>query len=268
LEFLYGYFENINVTDILDISIVAFIIFRFLFIVQGTRAVQMLVGICGLASLYWFSISYQLYSLNWLLNHFFDYFFLILIILFQDQIRGALVSLGETKFFGRRKRIKYNVQIEEVTNACSALSRERVGALIVFERDQGLLNYALTGTKIECSIHSDILYTLFQTNSPLHDGAVIITDGKIYSAGSFLPLSKSVNIDSHFGTRHRAALGVSEVSDAVVVIVSEETGNINICYEGQFYRMSDEDELRRVLRKYLVVEAESEKDQKSFLGAS
>lgn len=268
MDYLYGYIENINITDIVDISVVAFIIYRFLLIVQGTRAVQMLVGICGLASLYWVSLSYQLYSLNWLLNHFFDYFFLILIILFQDQIRVALVSFGETKFFGRKKRVKYNIQIEEVTNACSALSRDRVGALIVFERDQGLLNYSLTGTKLNCTIHTDILFTIFQTNSPLHDGAVIITGDKIFSAGAFLPLSKNIHIDSHYGTRHRAALGISEVSDSVVVVVSEETGNINICFEGQFYKMDTLEDLRKTLRKYLVVEAESEQSKRSIFGVT
>ncbi len=268
MEYLFGYIENINITDIVDISVVAFVIYRFLLIVQGTRAVQMLIGICGLASLYWVSLSYKLYSLNWLLNHFFDYFFLILIILFQDQIRVALVSFGETKLFGRKKRVKYNIQIEEVTNACSALSRDRVGALIVFERDQGLLNYSLTGTRLDCTIHTDILFTIFQTNSPLHDGAVIINGDKIFSAGAFLPLSKNVNIDSHYGTRHRAALGISEVSDAVVVVVSEETGNINICFEGKFYKMSTLDDLRKTLRKYLVVEAESDREKRSIFGVT
>lgn len=266
MEYLYGHIDNINITDILDIVIVAIIIFRFLMIVQGTRAVQMLVGICGLAALYWFSLSYHLYSLNWLLNHFFDYFFLILIILFQDQIRVALVALGETKFLGKRKRLKYNTEIEEVVNSCAALAREKVGALIVFEKDQGLLNYSLTGTKIDCAIHSDILYSLFQTNSPLHDGAVVISDGRIFSAGAFLPLSKNINIDSHLGTRHRAALGISEVSDAVVVVVSEETGNINISYQGAFYRMLDIDDLRKTLRKFLVVESESRSEPKNAQG--
>lgn len=264
MEYLYSYIENINITDFFDIIVVTFIIYRFLLIVQGTRAVQMLIGLIGLAVLYWFSLSYKLYSLNWLLNHFFDYFFLIMIILFQDQIRSALVALGETKFLGKRNKIKYNIQIEEVVNAASAMSREKIGALIVFEKDQGLLNYSLTGTNLNCTIHSDILYSLFQPSSPLHDGAVIISEGKIFSAAAFLPLSKNVNIDSHYGTRHRAALGISELSDAVVVIVSEETGNISICYEGHFYKMVDEDDLRRNLRKLLMIDQETSSQKASF----
>jgi diadenylate cyclase len=252
VNYLSGYFENFTFNDLFDILIVAFIVYRFLLIVQGTRAVQMLVGIAALATLYWGSLSYELYSLNWLLNHFFDYFFVILIILFQEQIRAALVSFGEARIFGKKKGALYDEQIEEVVAACSALSRERTGALIVFEKNHGLLNYSLTGTRLDAKIHSDILYSIFQSNSPLHDGAVIIFANRIQSAGCFLPLSKNVEIDRHLGTRHRAAIGISEVSDAVVIIVSEETGRMSITHDGKFYAMETETELRKNLRKLLL----------------
>ena len=254
MNYLLGFISNFTITDLIDISIVAFIIYRFLLIVQGTRAVQMLLGLAALATLYWFSLSYELYSLNWILNHFFDYFFVILIILFQDQIRSALVAFGEAKIIGRRKRARYNVQVEEVVTAATALSREKTGALIVFEKNHGLLNYSLTGTRLDCRVHSDILYTIFQSSSPLHDGAVILFENRIQSAGCFLPLSKNVEIDSHLGTRHRAALGITEVSDAVVLVVSEETGKVNLCYNGQFFYMEDEIMLRKSLRQLLVTE--------------
>lgn len=254
MNYLLGFISNFTITDLIDIAIVAFIIYRFLLIVQGTRAVQMLLGLAAIATLYWFSLSYELYSLNWILNHFFDYFFVILIILFQDQIRSALVAFGEAKIIGRRKRARYNTQIEEVVTAATALSREKTGALIVFEKNHGLLNYSLTGTKLDCRVHSDIIYSIFQANSPLHDGAVILFHNRIQSAGCFLPLSKNVEIDSHLGTRHRAALGITEVSDAVVLVVSEETGKTHLCYGGQFFFMEDEVALRKNLRQLLVTE--------------
>lgn len=247
-----GFYGSFTLSDVIDIAVVSFIIYRFLLIVQGTRAVQMLVGIAALATLYWGSVSYKLYSLNWLLNNFFDYFFVIVIILFQDQIRSALVSFGEARFFGRKKLSFYNQQIEEVTAAVTALSREKKGALIVFEKNHGLLNYASTGTRLESKVHSDIIYSIFQSKSPLHDGAIIIYENEIQAAGCFLPLSKSLEIDRHYGTRHRAALGITEVSDAVVVIVSEETGKINICFDGQIILVNDENQLRKALRKYLI----------------
>lgn len=248
MDNIIGLFENFNISDLVDILVVAIILYRFFFIIQGTRSVQVLVGTAAITTLYWFSLSFELYSLNWLLKHFFDYFFIILIIIFQEQIRAALAVLGQARFMGRKKQDLYNNQIEEVVTACSALSRERTGGLIVFERYHGLLNYSTTGTKLDSRIHSDIIYSIFQTTSPLHDGAVILFQDRIQAAGCFLPLSKNIELDRHLGTRHRAAMGVSEVSDALVVIVSEETGRISICFNGNFIECDDEKELRKQLR--------------------
>lgn len=258
MNFLLSIIQNITPTDLLDMGIVSYIIYHFLFTVQGTRAVQMLFGIITMGSLYWISLSYELYSLNWILNHFFEYFFVILIILFQDQIRNALVSFGDTRMFEKKKKTIYDEQVEEVVAACQALSVERTGTLIVFEKNHGLLNYSLTGTRINANVHSDLIYALFQQNSPLHDGAVIVYQNKIQSAGCFLPLSKNVEIDKHLGTRHRAAIGISEVSDAVVVVVSEETGKINICVGGKFIGTNSETELRAKLLMLLKVESTPE----------
>lgn len=254
MNFLLSIIQNITPSDLLDMGIVSYIIYHFLFTVQGTRAVQMLFGIITMGTLYWISLSYELYSLNWILNHFFEYFFVILIILFQDQIRNALVSFGDTRMFEKKTKTIYDEQIEEVVAACQALSLERTGALIVFEKNHGLLNYSLTGTRINANVHSDLIYSMFQTNTPLHDGAIIIYQNKIQSAGCFLPLSKNAEIDKYLGTRHRAAMGITEVSDAVVVIVSEETGNINICFGGKFIRSNTETELRAKLLKLLQME--------------
>ncbi|HXH75208.1 MAG TPA: diadenylate cyclase CdaA [Bacteriovoracaceae bacterium] len=243
---------NFRLIDLLDMVAVALIIYRFLIIVQGTRAYQMLFGIVALAFVFWVSQYYELYALSWILQNFFDYLFIILIVLFQDQIRSALVSISSTRFTGNNGRSKFDQQIEEVVAACSALSRERTGALIVFEKNHGLLNYSSSGTRLDSRIHSDIIYSIFQTKSPLHDGAIIIYNGVIQAAGCFLPLSKNVEIDRHYGTRHRAALGITEISDAVVVTVSEETGRINICYNGVFHYMENDELLRKYLRKFLL----------------
>lgn len=248
---IIGLFENFNATDVFDILIVAVILYRFFTIIQGTRSVQVLVGTATVATMYWISLSFELYSLNWLLKNFIEYFFIILVILFQEQIRSALATLAQTRYLGRKKQDYFDSQIEEVVTACSALSRERTGALIVFERGHGLLNYSATGTRLDSKIHSDILYTIFQSSSPLHDGAVILYENKIQAAGCFLPLSKNIELDRHYGTRHRAALGISEVSDALVVIVSEERGKMSICFNGRFKECEDEKELRKQLRVYL-----------------
>jgi diadenylate cyclase len=143
---------------------------------------------------------------------------------------------------------EYDFEIDEVVEASGALSLEKIGALIVIERNHGLLNFVNTGTRLESRIHSDIIYSIFESSSSLHDGAIIIQNGKISAAGCFLPLSKNFDIERHLGTRHRAALGLSEVTDAIVVTVSEETGKINLCVEGIFYLCKSEKELGQYLR--------------------
>lgn len=269
METLVSYLTHFRLIDLLDILVVAFIIYRFLLVLQGTRAAQILLGILALALLWALSAIYELYALSWLLNFIFDYLFILVIVLFQEQIRSILVSLSSTKFLSRTNKDYFDQQIEEVVDAALALSREKTGALIVFEKNHGLLNYSMTGTRLNAKVHSDVIYSLFQTKSPLHDGAIIIYNGEIQSAGCLLPLSKNVDIDRHFGTRHRAALGITEVSDAVVVAVSEETGKINICYAGRFHLMDHEDHLRKTLRKFLLeIHKTKESESSSFSGAN
>lgn len=248
---LLSLFENFKVTDFVDIAMLSVILYQFFSIIQGTRAVQVLVGTATITILYWFSLSFELYSINWLLKHFFDYFFVILIILFQDQTRAALALLGNTKLFGKKKFDEYHKQIEEVVSACSALGKDKKGALIVFERLHGLLNYSSTGTRMNSEIHADIIYSIFQPASPLHDGAIILYQDRIQSAGCFLPLSKTADLGRQYGTRHRAALGVSEVSDAIVVVISEETGQMSLCFNGRFQICENEKDLRKKLRLLL-----------------
>ncbi len=238
-----------SMKDAFDIGIVALMVYQVLKIVHGTRAVQMIFGLFFLAVLYAIGVSYSLYTLNWILDHFFDYFFIIFIILFQDQLRSALANFGIRRsvfsFFDRSGVI---TDIEEIINSTSKLSSQRTGALIVLERENGLENYVETGTRLSSELHSELLQTIFLPKSPLHDGAVIIRENKILAAGCFLPLSKNVEVDRNFGTRHRAAIGVSEVSDAAVIVVSEETGAINFCLDGTLYRCESDNHLRRYLK--------------------
>ncbi|OIQ17828.1 MAG: TIGR00159 family protein [Bacteriovorax sp. MedPE-SWde] len=238
--------KQLSVKDFVDMGIVALMIYQVLKIVHGTRAVQILIGMVFLSGIYALGINYNLYTLNWILDHFFDYFFIIFIILFQDQLRAALANVGTgRKMFQFFDRSPVGFDVEEVVRATAVMSKERIGGLIVLERKNGLQNYIETGTFLDCEVHSDLLYSIFTTSSPLHDGAIIIRDDRVAAAACFLPLSKNVDIDRHYGTRHRAALGISEVSDAVVITVSEETGKINICLDGVFYACADENVLRQ-----------------------
>ena len=249
MVFLTTFLSHLNFKDFVDIFIVTVLIYQLLLIVRGTKAAQMIVGLGVLFALFWLGVTFKLYSLNWVLSHFFDSFFIIVVVLFQDQFRSALASVGTKRnFLTVFAKDEYEFEIDEIIEACGALSREKIGALIVLERTHGLLNFVNTGTRLDSRIHSDIIYSIFESSSSLHDGAIIIQNGKIAAAGCFLPLSKNFDIERHLGTRHRAALGLTEVTDAVVVTVSEETGKINLCVEGIFYLCKTEKELGQYLR--------------------
>lgn len=250
-----------QIKDIVDIFIVAFLIYQGLLIVYKTRAVQMLTGLGILIALFWVGHTYKLYAVNWLLEHFFDSFFIIAIILFQDQFRNALASFGTRQgFFSWFKNDEFEGrEINEIVEACQILGREKIGALIVLERDHGLANYIATGTSLRSRVHADLIYALFQSSSSLHDGAVIVSDGLIWAAGCFLPLSRNIEIDRHLGTRHRAAIGMSEDTDAVIIVVSEEKGHMGVAVGGNFYRCENARDLRKYLQHLLNREKLDEK---------
>lgn len=250
MDALHLILENVSYKDLVDVIIVSILIYQLLMIVHGTRALQMLVGIGMLFILFWVGLTFKLYSLNWILAHFFDSFFIIAVVLFQDQIRAALATVGSKRsLIGFLTKKESDFDFEEVIEACGAMSREKIGALIVLERTNGLLNYMKTGTRLDSKVHSDVIYAIFQSSSPLHDGAIVISSGKIAAAGCFLPLSKNVEIDRHLGTRHRAALGITEVTDAITLTVSEESGNINLSVGGKFYLCDSESKLRYYLKQ-------------------
>ncbi|MBT7608880.1 MAG: TIGR00159 family protein [Bacteriovoracaceae bacterium] len=247
IEILLG---QVSFKDAVDILFVAVLIYQALLIIHGTRAVQILIGIGFLFILFWIGLTFKFYSLNWILEHFFDSFFIIAIVLFQDQIRAALASAGAGRnfnvIFTRKETF---MDFEELVEACGVMSRDKIGALIVLERTNGLVNYTKTGSTLDGNVHSDMIYAIFQSASPLHDGAIIISNGKLAAAGCFLPLSKNVEIDRHLGTRHRASLGITEMTDAISITVSEETGDIHVSASGTFHHCRNENVLRLYLKQ-------------------
>jgi uncharacterized protein (TIGR00159 family) len=181
------------------------------------------------------------------LSYFFDYLILIVIVLFQDDLRRALTHVGKNPFFSARHVEEEREMIDEISKAAYRLAKEKMGGLIVIERETGLKNFIDTGSRLDARVNAELIYSIFVEESPIHDGAVIITGGRIAAAGCFLPLSKESNIDKTYGTRHRAALGLTEDTDAIVVLVSEEAGEAHLVKSGKITLNLSEQELRNSL---------------------
>jgi len=244
-----SYFQDMTwndwIKDIIDVAIVSFIIYQLIMIVRGTRAVQLLKGIFILVVTWAISTWFNLYTLKWLMNQIFTFGIISVMIIFQPELRRALEQLGRGKIFQRSAMLSRDVtdQIGEVIKAVNHLARKKIGALIVFERETGLTEYIESGTMLEARISSELLINLFTPNTPLHDGAVVIRGSQVAAAGCYLPLSENPFISKELGTRHRAAIGMSEVSDAICVVVSEETGQISLAINGQIVRDIKEESL-------------------------
>jgi diadenylate cyclase len=243
--------SSLRFIDLLDVAIVAFIVYRVLLLIKGTRAMQMLTGLGIMAIAFFLSSTLELFTTHWLLSHFFDYLVLIVIVLFQDDLRRALTYVGKNPFFSTSSSEAERAMVDEIARAATRLARERVGALIVLERETGLKNFIETGSKLDAQTKAELLYSIFLPESPIHDGAVIINAGRIAAAGCFLPLSKDPNIDKKYGTRHRAALGITEDSDAIVVLVSEEAGEAHLVKNGKLITNLSEQELSESLSALL-----------------
>lgn len=240
------WFFGITVTDIIDIIIVSYVIYKMMMLVQGTRAVQLLKGIFVVLAAWALSIWFNLYTLQFLMNQIFTFGVLGLIVIFQPELRRALEQLGRGKLFTRlsvEEEQEYRHDIGEVIKACNYLAKREIGALIVFERETGLNEFIESGTPLYSKISSELLINLFTPNTPLHDGAVIIRKNTLMAAGCYLPLSENPFISKELGTRHRAAIGMSEISDAISIIVSEETGKISLAMNGQIVRDIKEESL-------------------------
>jgi diadenylate cyclase len=243
--------SSVRLIDLLDVGIVAFIVYRILFLIKGTRAMQMLTGLGILGIGFYLSSMLELFTTHWLFSYFFDYLILIVIVLFQDDLRRALTHVGKNPFFSGASAEEEREMVDDIARAATRLAKERIGALIVIERETGLKNFIDTGSRLESRVKAELIYAIFVPTSPIHDGAVIITNGRIAAAGCFLPLSKDPNIDKRYGTRHRAALGLTEDSDAIVVLVSEEAGEAHLVKNGKITTNLNELELKQSLAALL-----------------
>ncbi|MCI3918650.1 diadenylate cyclase CdaA [Paenibacillus sp. TRM 82003] len=242
------------IKEIVDISIVSYIIYKLVVMVRGTRAVQLLKGIVVLIAVWAISLIFELLTLQWLMTQVFNFGVIALVIIFQPELRRALEQLGRGKIFtigSADEDQAVNDRISQVITALHHLSARRIGALIVFERETGLTEYIESGIKLESQISTELLVNIFIPNTPLHDGAVIVRGGQIMAAGCYLPLSENPFISKELGTRHRAAIGMSEASDAITVIVSEETGQISLAIHGQMVRDIREESLISKLHEEL-----------------
>lgn len=242
-------FGQLRIADVADILIVAVLIYATINLIRGTRAVQMLVGLAVLASVYLVAQSFELYTLSWILRAFLGSFFLLVVVLFQDDIRRVLTRVGRARLFGGDRGTQAQV-IDEVTRAATELAGRRIGALIVLERDVGLSPFLESGIPVDAEVSWELLTSIFQPQSPMHDGAAIVRNGRLAAAGCFLPLTRDGTVSRSLGSRHRAAIGISEESDAAVVVVSEELGRISLVHEGEMLRNCDAETLRTSLERF------------------
>ena len=242
-------------SDYLDILVVAYLIYKLLPLLRTPHIMRLARTVIALVLIAWITSAAKLYTINWLLNQLLAIGLLAFVVLFQPELRRMLDHLGNvkiSKFFGMPRQVQeMDAVITQTVRACEAMSREKVGALIVFARDQRLEEYFKTGTSIDAQVSDQLVRNIFFKNSPLHDGAMIIRDGRIAAAGCVLPLSNNENLAPELGTRHRAGVGMSEATDAVVVIVSEENGSISVATGGMLKRFLKVETLDKLLRQEL-----------------
>lgn len=242
-------------TDLLDIAIVSIAIYESLKLIRGTRAVQMAIGSALMVLLFYTSLWLQLETVNWVVRNVVGYVVFAAIVLFQTDIRRALAHFGRTTFvryFSKLDSDAANESVDEIVDAATLLATQRTGAIIVVERAIGLRNYIESGIPLDATLTYDLLVTVFQPGSPLHDGAVVVQDNRVAAAACFLPLTVKPGFSRELGTRHRAAIGLTEENDALAVVVSEETGKISLAMDGDIERGLDAEELRVRLRSLIV----------------
>ncbi|MCX7988162.1 MAG: diadenylate cyclase CdaA [Thermodesulfovibrio sp.] len=248
------FLSQLRPQDLIDIVIVSYIIYKIFLLVKGTRAARMLVGVGVLLTLSLISRFLELYTLDWLIQSFWTQIVIVLIILFQPEIRKALAQMGETPLFHRFSSAEEMKTIEEIVKASHSLANRKIGALIVFERDVSLSEYIEIGVPLDAKVTKELLMSIFHPSSPIHDGAVIIKGNKALAAGCFLPIKLGADLSKTYGTRHRAALGITEETDAVAVIISEETGSISLAVHGQLESNFDMEKLRQRLTNLFTTE--------------
>lgn len=244
-----------------DILVVSYIVYRGLLVIKGTRAAPMLWGLTLIVLLYFLSKPLGLVTLGWLLGNFLSSIILVVVVIFQDEIRRGLTKVGLQPLFRRNEKHTYDKTIEDITLVVSRLAQSKIGALIVIQREIGLDEVVEEAVILDAFINRKLLLSIFMKESPLHDGAVLIEGDRIRAAGCVLPLSFNPDLDPNLGTRHRAALGLSEKSDAIVIVVSEENGAISLAREGRMVRNLDASMLRDSLHRLLGSNGASQTDQ-------
>lgn len=243
------------ISSAVDILLVWYVIYKLINIIRGTKAVQLLKGILVILIVKVLSDFFNLTTLSWMMGQVITYGFLAIIIIFQPELRRALEQLGRGKFFSRSTSSDDEGQektVEAIVKATDYMAKRRIGALISIERETGMSDYIETGIPLNSQISAELLINIFIPNTPLHDGAVIIQRNNVAAAACYLPLSESPFISKELGTRHRAALGISEVTDSITVVVSEETGNISLTKNGELHRDLKIDGLRELLTSELI----------------
>lgn len=245
------------VVNLLDILLVWFIIYKLFNIIRGTKAIQLLKGIFVIVVIRSLASLLGLNTLQWLTEQVMTWGVLAIIIIFQPELRRALEQLGRGKLFSRNILPEDNEQehlVDEIVKASAYMAKRRIGALISIERETGLGDYIETGIPLEAHISSELLINIFIPNTPLHDGAVILQDNRVEAAACYLPLSESPFISKELGTRHRAAIGISEVTDCVTIVISEETGSVSLTKSGELYRNLDQETFRKMLLEELAMD--------------
>ena len=257
-EFFSNILTGIGIMDIIDIAIVAYLIYRVLLFIRATRAEQLLKGLLVLVAVTLISGLLNLHTLNWILRGIMTLGAVALVVVFQQELRRGLEYLGRTKFLKGSGMDKDKAKhiTHEFIRAIETFSKDRTGALIVVERDTALSEMTESGTIINAEISAELLGNLFYEGSPLHDGAVIIRQDKVYAAGCVLPLTQNTEIGKELGTRHRAGIGITEHSDAVTLIVSEETGIISMAVDGKLQRFLDTKTVEKALLQLYLNEGE------------
>ena len=233
--------------DAVDILVVSFVLYNILVLIRGTRAMQMAIGLLFIASTYFIASAFDLLALQALSQQILFYLPFAIIVLFQHEIRRALASFGKNPLISFLSPPARSSHLSEIAEASVQLARKKIGALIVLERTQSLRAFAETGKALDAIVSSELLQNIFLPNTPLHDGAVIIQGDRVAAAGTFLPLSANADISAEYGTRHRAAVGMSEETDAVIIVISEENGSIAVAHEGVLYENMDGDALERFI---------------------
>jgi len=238
--------------DGVDIALLAIGVYFFINLIRGTRAVPMLTGLAMVYGLYFLSAQFEIYSVNVMLSYVLSWSLILFFIVFQNDIRRALMQVGTGPLLSSGDRVAQGQAVEELSRAASHLAGRHVGALIVLQNEVGLNEYIDVGIQLDAKVTRELITSIFLPESPIHDGALIVQHGRITAAGCFLPLTVNPNVSKTLGTRHRAAIGLTEETDAVVIVVSEEDGTISLVREGTITRDVDAGTLRTTLQRLLV----------------